>query len=337
LEKHPEDDDHPVYDKYEICAEVYKEKVLKKAKRKRKKRYGKMWNNCVPLTRYKGCLFINQEMISERREKRYQEEKFLYGEFVISRREKKIIKTTFKDVSLKSYYGKPYESKYESLGYERDERTFDQSSSVDGSDVAAESEYSAQNRICRQNSAIECTNSSMIGTTSLTSGTNPNDYAEEVIPSKGFGKYFMIRDLYVFIPKSLKKKFKKISLIESKCFRLDNLDCECEAQTINHSSTVDGSGVAAESEYSTQKRICKQSPAVECNNNLVNETICLSSETDPKSPADLFCIDVGSESLEKFFSQVFVNEVVCLESKLPVINLLDPNDPSNLAHDPTSG
>jgi hypothetical protein len=63
----------------------------------------------------------------------------------------------------------------------------------------------------------------------------------------------------------------------------------------------------------------------------------LSSETNTKSPADLISIDIGSESLEKFFSQMFLNEVVCLESKLPVINLLDPNDPSNLAHAPTSG
>jgi hypothetical protein len=106
LEKHPEDDDQAIYDKCETCAEVYKEKVLKKAKRRRKKRYRKLWSNSVPLVRYKGCLFINHEMVSERREKRYQEEKLLYEYFVISRKEKKTTQATFKEASLKAYYGK---------------------------------------------------------------------------------------------------------------------------------------------------------------------------------------------------------------------------------------
>jgi hypothetical protein len=67
----------------------------------------------------------------------------------------------------------------------------------------------------------------------------------------------------------------------------------------------------------------------------MEQFVCL--RTNPKSPADLFSIDVGSECLEKFFSQVLLNEVVCLESKLPVINLLNPNNPSSLAHVPTGG
>jgi hypothetical protein len=124
---------------------------------------------------------------------------------------------------------------------------------------------------------------------------------------------------------------------EPKCLRLYDSDCECEAQTINHSSSVDGSGVAAENEYSTQNRIYRQNPAVECNNNLENGTICLSSETNPKNLADLFSIDSGSEILEKFFNQVFLSEVVCFESKLPVINLLDPNNLNSFAHAPTVG
>jgi hypothetical protein len=109
------------------------------------------------------------------------------------------------------------------------------------------------------------------------------------------------------------------------------------SQTIDHSSTVDGSGVAAEGEDSCQKRIHRQSPAIECTPNLENGTTCLSSETNPKNLADLISIDSGLEGLEKFFSQVFLSEVVWLESKLPVINLLDPDNLNVLAHAPTVG
>jgi hypothetical protein len=136
----------------------------------------------------------------------------------------------------------------------------------------------------------------VIGTTSLTSGTNPEIRAEEVISSRGFGTYFVLREVFTIIPNSLKRKFKKVLLNESKGFRLDNSDCECEAQTINHSPAVDGSGVAAEGDDLSKKQIRKQSPAIECNQSSVNGTICLSSETNLKSPAELFSIDVGSES-----------------------------------------
>jgi hypothetical protein len=55
--------------------------------------------------------------------------------------------------------------------------------------VAAESENLFEKHICKQNSVVECTNNFVIGTTSLTWGTNPKIFAEEVISVKGFGTY----------------------------------------------------------------------------------------------------------------------------------------------------
>jgi hypothetical protein len=82
----------------------------------------------------------------------------------------------------------------------------------------------------------------------LTSGTNLGNYTEEVIPSTSFGTFYKFREVFSFISRRLKRKFKlkMNSFIELRCFRLDNSDCECEEQTINQSSAVDGSGVAAE-------------------------------------------------------------------------------------------
>jgi hypothetical protein len=200
-------------------------------------------------------------MVLDRRKRRYEAEKYLYEKFVISRKEKaEVFQATVKDDSLKSFYGKPYERKCNDLGDERDARAINQFPAVDGSGKAAESENLSQKQICKQSPAIECTSSLVIGTTSSTSGTSPNDYAEEVILLKGFGTFYNIREVFSII--SSKKKFIN-SLIDSRCFRLDNSDCECEAQTINQSSAVDGSGVAAEGVYLITSQIRRQSTAIE--------------------------------------------------------------------------
>jgi hypothetical protein len=46
-------------------------------------------------------------MVLDRRKRRYQEEKYMYEVFVINRKEENVVQATFKDRSLKSYYGKP--------------------------------------------------------------------------------------------------------------------------------------------------------------------------------------------------------------------------------------
>jgi hypothetical protein len=84
----------------------------------------------------------------------------------------------------------------------------------------------------------------------LISGRNPESYAEEVISVKGFGTFYNFREVFSFVSDKFRKRFKikrkENSLIDSRCFRLDDLDCECEAQTIYQSSAIDGSDVAAQ-------------------------------------------------------------------------------------------
>jgi hypothetical protein len=123
----------------------------------------------------------------------------------------------------------------------------------------------------------------------------------------------------------------KNSLTEPNWLRQYNSDCECEAQTINHSSAVDGSGVAAEHDNSRQQRIVKQNPAVECNQFFVNGTICLSSETNPKNSVDNFCINNGSRSLEKF-----TNSSDIAFSDFQLSNYYQ-NNSNSFAHAPTVG
>jgi hypothetical protein len=190
--------------------------------------------------------------------------------------------------------------------------------------VAAEDVYLSQKQIHKQSPAIERTQFLEIGTTSSTSGTSSNDCTEEVILSKGFGTFYIIREVYSII--SSKKKFRN-SFFEPRCFRLGNSNCECGEQTIYQSYTVDGSGVAAEGVYLSKKQIHKQNPAIERNCNLEIGTICLSSETNPKDRADLFSIVSSSRSLEKYADP----ENVYSDFNLPAV--LDfPSNSNSLTH-----
>jgi hypothetical protein len=76
MKKHTEHNDSINDGLCEVQKESYREKVKKKVKKKRKKRYRKLWGNCVPLSKYKGKISINQEMVLDRRERRYEEEKY---------------------------------------------------------------------------------------------------------------------------------------------------------------------------------------------------------------------------------------------------------------------
>jgi hypothetical protein len=121
LKKHPECDDSVNNGLCETCKEVYKDKMKKRFQKKRKKKYRKLWGICVPLSNYKGSLTISQKLVQERRRSRYEEERYLYEIFVINQRDKEEkFQATVKDKSLKVFYGKPYERKYDDLDCGRD-------------------------------------------------------------------------------------------------------------------------------------------------------------------------------------------------------------------------
>jgi hypothetical protein len=178
--------------------------------------------------------------------------------------------------------------------------------------------------------SLNAQNIFMVGTISSTSGTNPNNNAEEVITEKGFGRFFNFRDFYSFISSSLKKKIIN-SLVKSNSLRQSNSDCEYGAQAINHSPSVDGSGVAADTLYLITSQIVKQYPAVECTEAFVNGTICLSSETDPKSVANSICISddlISSKKRADQFHDVFSNSFPTTWTQ---------NNPIFFAHAPSVG
>jgi hypothetical protein len=107
--------------------------------------------------------------------------------------------------------------------------------------------------------------------------------AEEAIIFKGFGRCYVIRDVYSFISTSLKKKIiKKKILIDSQSYRLENLDCECQAQTINQSSNVDGPDGAADEGNLLSTQILRQTSAIESTQYSEIGNICLTSEINPK-------------------------------------------------------
>jgi hypothetical protein len=208
LKKHPECDDSVNDGLCETCKEAYKDKVKRRFQKKGKKKYRKLWGNCVPLSNYKGRLTISQELVQERTRSRYEEEKFLYTEFVINQKKKEEkFQTTVKDKSLKKCYGKPYESKYDNLDCGRDTQCINQFSAVGGSGVAADEDNLFSTQIPRQNPATECINYSVIGTTSLISGKNPKNYTEEVISVKGFDTFYIFREVYSFISEKFRRKF----------------------------------------------------------------------------------------------------------------------------------
>jgi hypothetical protein len=104
---------------------------------------------------------------------------------VINQKEKEEkFQAIIKDKSLKEFYGKPYEHKYNNLDGKSDMRTINQSSDIDGSGVAAEDENLNSVQIPRQNPAVECNQSLVNGTTSLISGEGRKNNTEEVISVK---------------------------------------------------------------------------------------------------------------------------------------------------------
>jgi hypothetical protein len=68
--------------------EVYKDKMKRKFQKRRKKRYRKIWGNCVPLNGYKDKMILKPKLVQERRKARYEEEKCLYEMYVVSQKKK---------------------------------------------------------------------------------------------------------------------------------------------------------------------------------------------------------------------------------------------------------
>jgi hypothetical protein len=67
LKEHPEcyysiDDGMCLIDKT-----YFKDSIKKRYQKKRKKKYKQLWNNCMPLSRYKGRILMDQSYVLDRR------------------------------------------------------------------------------------------------------------------------------------------------------------------------------------------------------------------------------------------------------------------------------
>jgi hypothetical protein len=71
LEEHPECDDSVNDGLCLTDKEIFKDKERRRFQKKRKKKYGRIWNNCMSLSDYKSRLSVNQVLVQERRRKRY--------------------------------------------------------------------------------------------------------------------------------------------------------------------------------------------------------------------------------------------------------------------------
>jgi hypothetical protein len=86
--------------------------------------YGEIHNHkqsSATESNYKGRLSISQDLGQERRKKRYEEESLLQAKYYIKRKkETENLQTIYKDNSLKMFYCKPYECKFDNLDRGRD-------------------------------------------------------------------------------------------------------------------------------------------------------------------------------------------------------------------------
>jgi hypothetical protein len=219
LLEHPECDFRKNDGHYVTSKAVYKEEFFGKKRKKRKRRFKNLWNNCPSLKDFKGSLIINRELILEKRKRRYQEEHLIYQEHVISLRENNN-SFSVRDGSLKSSYVKPDERRQEDLSCESETQTLNQPSAVGASVGAVEHDDLCDPQIGRQTAGADCTRFLMVGTNSLDSVTDPMKNAEEETYETGFGKFYFLRDIYSI--SSVKKLIKYYSR------RQYNIGCKCE-------------------------------------------------------------------------------------------------------------
>jgi hypothetical protein len=81
--------------------------------------------------------------------------------------------------------------------------------------------------------------------------------------------------------------------------RLEVLDCECEAQTIDHFSNIYELCPATEDDNLNHIQIRRQRQVVESSDLLEDETICLNSEVDPQPPIEEVKTAFGLETFTR--------------------------------------
>jgi hypothetical protein len=102
-------------------------------------------------------------------------------------------------------------------------------------------------------------------------------YEEDKSLFEKYGYYYMKKEIEPII-----KGFSKKCYSEPREHMSESMDCECEAQTINHQSNVVMTCPATETDVMYKKRNVMQRQYDESTSCLVDRTTCLILETDPK-------------------------------------------------------
>jgi hypothetical protein len=153
-------------------------------KKKRKKKYMKLWGNCIPLSNYKGIENINVNYMLKRRKLRYKYEVANWKVFGDEKKKKE--KETIYKGQIKSTSIKPRERvdqrNSENSAQRCKEHTFDHDSTVDESLVAAEHVDMNINHIGKQSQDIERNEILIHGNTCRTLEIVQSNKSEEYSP-----------------------------------------------------------------------------------------------------------------------------------------------------------
>jgi hypothetical protein len=233
-----------------IHRDCYEKEVKWEVKKKRKKRYKKLWENTVPLTWYRGTFEISYEMVKRRRKEQEKEEIFLFHNFGYSY-VKKERKPIIKDFN-KLCYSEPRERRSESVDCECEAQTINHQSHVVMIRPAAETEVSNKNTYDRQRRYDESTPVSVDGIICLTLETDPKVLIDEahhcnIFRSSEDGSLIQEGNVKALMQQKLEMK-----------------DGKCNIQAFGNNSTVSIRGLAAETEVSNKNTYDREKPNTEC-------------------------------------------------------------------------
>jgi hypothetical protein len=242
-------------------------------KKKRKKRYKKLWRNTIPLIDYRGNLEISYEMILKRQEIRVEEEVLFnnFGFSYVRKEEEPVVKGL-----NKLCYSEPRERRFESMDCECEAQTINHQSNVVMTRPATETEVSNINSYDRQRRYDESTQISIDGNICLTLETDPKVLIDEAHHDNVFGSFVVEDSIQESNVKALMQQ------------RFDLEDGRCDTQAFGNNSAVGVRGLAAETEVSNKNTYDRQKPDNDCTPDSVYLKTCLGSEIDPSESIEAY-------------------------------------------------
>jgi hypothetical protein len=143
-------------------------------KKKRRKKYKKLWNNTTPLNQYKEKINVDLDFIIQERKHRYAKEESLfncYGYYYLKRKVEPVIKD-----QSKKCYSEPRECRSETEDCECEAQTIYHHSNIDERCAAANTKVSYIKANGSQSRVVESTNNLIDRNICLTFGNKSEDF-----------------------------------------------------------------------------------------------------------------------------------------------------------------